>query len=313
MTTKQTSPVIPDAQRIAKNFTVGWIGTGKMGLPMAKNLQKAGFTVLAYDTDRGRLESSDLQTAESTKQLGETADVLISMIPNDQALKDIVLGSRKIPQRPGTIFVDLSTVSPTASAECATALQQAGIDYIRGAVSGSTELAAAARLTVLLSGPATAIQLCRPLFNALGNKIYVVGSGEEARYMKLVINTMVAATAAMCAEALVIGQKGGLDWNRMLDVIADSVVASPLINYKLQLLRHEDFAPAFTSEQMVKDLRLARDAARANNLSLPLLSEVTALFERTVATGDGELDFFAVLRTLQRDAGHDGTNSVTRN
>ena len=305
MITKQTSPVISDAQRAAKDFTVGWIGTGKMGLPMAQNLQKAGFTVLAYDTDRSRLENTALQIAQSTKQLTETADVLISMIQNDQALKDIVLGSRRIPQRSGTIFVDLSTVSPTASAECATTLQQAGIDYIRGAVSGSTELATSARLTVLLSGPENAIQLCWPLFNALGSKIYIVGSGEEARYLKLVINTMVAATAAMCAEALVIGQKGGLDWSRMLDVIADSVVASPLVNYKLQLLRSRNFAPAFTCEQMMKDLRLAQDAAQANNLSLPLLSEVTALFERTVADGEAALDFFAALRTIQRAAGID--------
>jgi 3-hydroxyisobutyrate dehydrogenase-like beta-hydroxyacid dehydrogenase len=284
---------------------VGWIGTGKMGLPMAQNLQKTGFKVVAYDTDRSRLENSELQRAESTEQLGEKADVVISMIPNDQALKDIVLGSRKIPQRSGTIFVDLSTVSPAASAECAAALQQAGIEYIRGAVSGSTELAAAARLTVLLSGPENAIQFCRPLFDALGNKIYVVGSGEEARYLKLVINTMVAATAAMCAEALVLGEKGGLDWNRMLDVIADSVVTSPLINYKLSLLRSRDFAPAFTCEQMVKDLRLAQDVARSTGVSLPLLSEVTALFEKMVAASEGHLDFFAALRSTERAAGID--------
>jgi 3-hydroxyisobutyrate dehydrogenase-like beta-hydroxyacid dehydrogenase len=306
MKNTHASPAKPEAQQqTAKDLTIGWIGTGKMGLPMAQNLQKAGFTVVAYDTDRTRLAKSGLDIAESLKELGLIADVLVSMIPNDQALRDIVLGTNNIRQRPGAVFVDLSTVSPNVSAECATALRHAEIDYIRGAVSGSTELAVAARLTVLLSGPEGTIQRCRPLFDTLGSKIFVVGSGEEARYLKLVINTMVAATAAMCAEALVLGQKGGLDWNRMLDVIADSVVASPLISYKLQLLRTRDFSPAFTGEQMLKDLQLAQDASRATGISLPLLSEVTALFEQTVNAGDGPLDFFAALRSTERAAGID--------
>ncbi len=296
----------PEARQEKLNdLKIGWIGVGKMGSPMARNLQKAGFTVVVYDADLSRLTDSGFERAQSVEALSRETDIVISMIPNDQALREIVLGPDRIRLGPGKFFVDLSTVSPAVSAECGRVLEQSCVDYIRGAVSGSTELAEAARLTVMLSGPTTAIERCRLLFNALGNKIFVVGTGEEARYLKLVINTMVAATAVMCAEALVLGERGGIEWNRMLDVIADSVVASPLVNYKIQLLRKRDFTPAFSCQQMVKDLGLAVDAAQACGISLPLLSDVNALFHRTVAEGEGDLDFFAALRSVERSAGID--------
>jgi 3-hydroxyisobutyrate dehydrogenase-like beta-hydroxyacid dehydrogenase len=283
-------------------WKIGWIGIGKMGLPMGRNLQKSGFTVLAYDSDPVRLADSGLNPVESLRELSLDADILVSMIPNDDALREIVLGKEGVRTglKPGKLFVDLSTVSPNASAECAAALEENGIEYIRGAVSGSTELAEKALLTVILSGPANAIERCRPMFTAFGSKIYVVGAKEEARYLKLLINTMVAATAAMCAEALALGEKGGIEWNRMLDVLADSVVASPLVKYKLALLRKRNYTPAFTCNQMLKDLSLAKDAAQGCGMSLPLLSEVNHLFERAAATGDGELDFFAVLRSVEQ-------------
>jgi 3-hydroxyisobutyrate dehydrogenase-like beta-hydroxyacid dehydrogenase len=286
------------------NLKIGWIGTGKMGLPMGRNLQKSGFTVLAYDSDPIRLARSGLKPVESLKALSLEADILVSMIPNDEVLREIVLGKDGVRSalRPGKLFVDLSTVSPSASAECAEALERNSIEYIRGAVSGSTELAEKALLTVILSGRSDAIERCRPMFAAFGNKLYVVGAKEEARYLKLLINTMVAATAAMCAEALALGEKGGIEWNRMLDVLSDSVVASPLIKYKVALLRKRDYTPAFTCEQMLKDLSLARDAAQGCGISLPLLSEVNHLFERAAAAGDGELDFFAVLRSVEQSA-----------
>src|SRR6266550_3043900 len=258
-----------ERQEKLNDLKIGWIGVGKMGSPMARNLQKAGFTVVVYDADLSRLTDSGFERAQSVEALSRETDIVISMIPNDQALREIVLGPDRIRLGPGKLFVD------------------------RGAVSGSTELAEAARLTVMLSGPTTAIERCRLLFNTLGNKIFVVGTGEEARYLKLVINTMVAATAVMCAEALVLGEKGGIERSQMLDVIADSVVASPLVNYKIQLLRKRDFTPAFSCQQMVKDLGLAVDAAQACGISLPLLSDVNALFHRTVAEGEGDLDFFA--------------------
>jgi 3-hydroxyisobutyrate dehydrogenase-like beta-hydroxyacid dehydrogenase len=288
---------------LTRGLKIGWIGTGKMGMPMAMNLLNAGFAVTAYDTDRSRLLNCGFPVASSLPELSETANILISMIPDDDALRQVVLGANSLSRRPGNILIDLSTVSPAVSAECGQVLAPAGVEYIRGAVSGSTELARTAQLTVLLSGPAQAIERCQPLFQVLGKKVYVVGTGEEARYLKLLLNTMVAATAAMCAEALVLGEKGGLDWNGMLDVIADSVVASPLIRYKLSLLRRRDFSPAFTCDQMIKDLRLAKSAGEANGISFPIMTEVSRLFERTSAAGEGHLDFFAALRTTERLAG----------
>ncbi len=149
----------------------------------------------------------------------------------------------------------MSTVSPEISAEIAEALGRKGVAYLRAPVSGSTITASSGMLSVMVSGPEAAYRKIEPILASFSSKRFYLGDGEEARYLKLVLNALVGATAALLGEALTLGLKGNLSVETMLNVICESAVASPLIAYKRDLLVSRNFDPAFSVSQMMKDFR----------------------------------------------------------
>jgi 3-hydroxyisobutyrate dehydrogenase-like beta-hydroxyacid dehydrogenase len=237
--------------------------------------------------------------------LARDSQIVISMIADDQALEQVASGPDGIfhDARRGMIFVDMSTVSPAASARVAASAAAKGVEYLRAPVSGSTVVAAAAGLTIFASGPKDAYDKCLDLFKAMGKACFHVGTGEEARFIKLSLNMMVGITAAMTAEALTLSRSGGMDWQQTIDIVANSVVASPLIGYKVQPLKSRNFAPAFTASQMAKDFDLMLEAARALNVPLPVTALVRQFLGAMKATGKGEQDFFAYVTMVEELAG----------
>ena len=224
---------------------LGWIGVGKMGTPMSTNLLKAGYKLTVFDIVPAAMKAlvdQGANPAESPLEIAAQADIIISMIPDDPALEEISTGSQGIFQgaKPGMIYIDMSTVSPATSARVAKAAEKKGVQYLRAPVSGSTGSAPGATLTILASGPREAFDQCRAIFDKLGQKVFHVGPGDQARYLKLLVNMMVGITSAMTAEALVFGKRGGIEWEQMIDIINNSVVASPLIGFKVQLLKERD-------------------------------------------------------------------------
>ena len=288
---------------------VGWIGIGKMGLPMCRNLLDAGFAVAAYNRTHAKLAPLVERgaTAANSVQDAAAAPIVVSMISNDAALRAVALGEDGVLANAsqGAIYVDMSTVSPEASAEVASMARDRGIDYLRAPVSGGVALAESAKLTVLMSGPARAQERCQPIFEAMSAKQLNVGEAEEARYLKLLINMMVGSTAAIVAEALAYGRRGGLDWGTMLDAVGASAVASPLLGYKLEPLRNRDFTATFSIEQMMKDFDLLLSSGRDVHAPLPFAAMVRQLLASADAHGDGALDFFATVKTMERMAGLD--------
>jgi len=287
---------------------IGWIGLGKMGIPMSKNLLKAGFPLTVYNRNVEKtkeLVSEGAEVADSIASLAQEADIVFSMISDDQGLKAVALGTDAVLEnsREGTIYVDMSTVSPEASALVAAEAAERNVAYLRAPVSGSTVVAAAALLTILASGPKEAYDNCVPAFEAMGKSLFHVGEDEEARYLKLTLNMMVGTSAAMVGEALTFGERGGMDWEKMLDIIDASVVASPLVKYKIQALKDRDYAPAFTAAQMGKDFDIALDAARQMDVPMPLTAQVRQNWSAMKANGKGELDFFAYVSLLEELAG----------
>lgn len=293
--------------------SVGWIGVGKMGLPMCGNLLKAGFTVAAFNRTRDKLAPLLEQgaTAVASCQEVAAAPLVVSMVSDDAALLSVALGETGVLANAaaGSVYVDMSTVSPEASAEIASKARELGIDYLRAPVSGGVALAEAAKLTVLMSGSEAAQKRCLPIFQAMSGKQINVGGAEEARHLKLLINMMVASTAAIAAEALAYGRRGGLDWETMLDALAASAVASPLIGYKLEPLRKRDFTATFTVEQMMKDLDLFLQSGTEVHAPLPFAAMVRQLFAAADAQGQGAEDFFATVKTMERMAGLDDTKA----
>jgi 3-hydroxyisobutyrate dehydrogenase len=170
-------------------------------------------------------------------------------------------------------------------------------------VSGNNKMAEAAQLTVMASGPRAAYDRVLPLLQCLGSQHFYLGPAEEARLMKLVVNLMIAQTSAMLAEGLTLGQKGGLQWQDMWQVLSASAVASPILKAKSQQLGVRDYTPTFTVEQMAKDLDLILAAGAAVHAPLPQTSLTQQLMHAAMAQGDGLLDYAAIIRTVERSAG----------
>jgi 3-hydroxyisobutyrate dehydrogenase-like beta-hydroxyacid dehydrogenase len=287
---------------------LGWIGVGKMGTPMSTHLLKADYNLAVYDivpkTMRALTEQG-ATPANSPAEVADQAEIIISMIPDDAALKAVTAGPQGIFQkaRQGQIYIDMSTVSPAVSARIGDVAEKKGVQYLRAPVSGSTESAVNAALTILVSGPEDAFDRCRAIFEKLGQKVFHVGPGDQARYLKLLVNMMVGITSAMTAEALTFGKRGGIEWDPMIDIINNSVVASPLIGFKVQLLKEREFAPMFTATQMAKDFDLALDTAREMNIPIPLTAFTRQLYGAMKATGKGELDYFGLVTLMEEMAG----------
>jgi 3-hydroxyisobutyrate dehydrogenase-like beta-hydroxyacid dehydrogenase len=283
-----------------------WIGAGKMGLPICKRLKAAGHDmhVLARRPEQAAvLAGLGFETADNVPALIQIADIVFTAVTDDQALSDVVLNKSFASALPyAAVFIDMSTVSPAISARIA-AQVSASNSYLRSPVSGSTGMAEAGTLTALVSGPKTAFDAMQDVFAAYTKKAFHLGEAEEARFMKLAINSMVAATSALLGEALAFGAIGGLSNAAMLDVISQSAVASPLIGYKKDMIVSGNYAPAATLNMLAKDLDLLLQAAKEQGVSLPVSIGIKKLYDAAAARGLGEKDFFILVQEAANAAG----------
>lgn len=295
-------------ERIEK---IGFIGLGRMGYPMVRNLLRAGYRVKVYDILPERIAAlveAGAEAASSPAEAATDVPLVITMILDDAALKVVALGSDGVlaGAARGAIYADMSTVSPMASACVAEAAETAGVSYLRAKVSGSIKPATEGKLTIFASGPRPAYDLCLEPFGAMGNRHYFVGSGEEAIYLKLVHSIMVGVTAAMVGEALTFGEKGGTDWSQMIEVLNNSALASPLLNYKAPLLREREYdTPQSTVDVAAKDIDLALAAGKHLNIPLPVTALVREFYRVMQARSEGGLDFIGVVTLFESLAGID--------
>lgn len=299
---------IADKSRVAAEpgadlGAVGWLGAGKMGAPMIRNLLAAGASVAVTDPDDTTRAELVKRGATDAKSLAAQSGsrIVFSTLPNDAVLRDVIFGSGGAGGllahlAKGSVLVEMSTISPECSAEIADATEKAGILYLRAPLSGSTTMAEAATLTVLASGEQRAWDIALPLIKLLSARQFYLGQSEEARYMKLVINTLVGATSAILAEAMALGASGGLSSASMMEVLCESAVASPLLKYKAATVIADDYAPAFSVQQMIKDFSLISDAGRANGVPLMTTGLILELYRAAANSGLRDQDFFALVK-----------------
>lgn len=297
---------------------VGWIGCGKLGQPMAAHLIAAGHPVSVFDTDhnaRAAASARGARLAPSIADLCRDNEVIFSSLPDDGALRSVACGPDGVLAHlsPNTVFVDTSTVSPSVSAEVATAATAQSLRYLRVAVSGNPVLAEAAQLTAFASGNRNDFELAEPLIARFSRRVFFVGEAEQARTLKLVINLMIAVSAGMLGEALALGEKGGLDWQQMLEVISESAVGSPMVRYKTPPLLSRDYTSTFSCEQMAKDLDLILSASAQFSAPVPLAAQMRQLYQALMAGGAGQDDYIATVRHAEQIAGLrlSGTGSVS--
>ena len=287
---------------------IAFIGIGKMGLPMSVLVAKAGYAVTAFDRSDARLNEARAQgisiAASPAEAVGGKAAIVTSL-PDDAALRGALLGSIGLiaAMAPKAVLIETSTVSAEASAEVDAAAQARGVFYLRAPVSGNASIVHTGALSCFVSGPKDAYENARPLFAAFTRAQTYLGPGEEARYAKLAVNLMIAVTAAMMAESLALARKGGIGWQDILKVLDDSAVASPMVKYKTAPLRNRDFNSTFSCKQMAKDLDLILGAGHAVGVPLQLAAQVRETYGSLVAQGDGDTDFIATVKHLERLSG----------
>lgn len=212
--------------------------------------------------------------------------------------------------RQGAIWVDTSTVSPEASRQAAERAAACGGAALRCPVSGNNVMAERAVLTVFASGPRAAFDTVQPLLACWGPQQQYLGAGEEARYAKLAVNLLIVGTSTMLAEALALGERGGIAWPALWQVVEASAAASPIVKAKAPALRAHDYTPTFTVTQMQKDVALIRAAAAALGVATPVADVADAALARAVSRGEAGDDYAVVIRDARdardgRDA-HDG-------
>ena len=270
---------------------IAWLGLGLIGLPMASRLASAGWKVAGFDVNAERLKLAagrGITAASSAAAALEGAELVFTSMPNEKVFVDVLSALRT-----NAVVIDTSTVGPQASARVAQALK--GIAYLRAPISGSVGHAEGGQLTTFVSGPRSAFEAALDAFKAYSRAQFWVGEAEEARYAKLAVNLMVAVTCGMLKEALALGTQGGISWEKMLELIGESVVASPVIKYKLDPVRRHDYTPTATTSLVLKDVDLMVAAAKAQGLELPLAAEMQKIFRRAAEHGLADRDFFSVV------------------
>ena len=263
---------------------VGWVGTGNMGAPMSRCLIGAGASVAVFDPAAGNMAASvaaGAREGDSNHDVAADAEFVFSMIPDDDVLRTVALGDTGAlaVMQLGSVYVDMSTVPPEVSSEVASAADAAGIAFIRAPVSGSTLLAQAGNLTIMVSGSRSDYERCEPLFATMASVQFYVGEAEQARYLKLVLNLLAASTIAALAEA------------------------SPLIKYSLPPLKARDFSPAFSTDLMNKDMGLICAAAANVGVPTAIAGAVSELYGATAAGGQGADNLTAAIRQIERQVG----------
>ncbi len=244
------------------------------------------------------LKAEGFAVEGSVPSLIRGAEIVFSSVSDDQALSEVMLNAAfRDALSPNAIVIDMSTVSPSVSAAIAAHLE--GIAYMRAPVSGSTAMAEAGTLTALVSGPRPAFDALAPIFAAFTKQAFYLGSAEEARFLKLAVNSMVAATAVLLGEALAFGRQGGLSDQAMLEVITQSAVASPLIGYKKNMIVSGDYTAAATLDMLKKDVDLFLASGTEMGLALPAGHLVQQHYHAASQSGLGSSDFFVLVREAE--------------
>jgi 3-hydroxyisobutyrate dehydrogenase-like beta-hydroxyacid dehydrogenase len=288
---------------------VGFIGLGNMGTPMAASLLKAGHELTVYNRTRAKAESLLAQGAHLAAQIADAClgDAVITMLADDLAVEEVVFSHDGIlaSLRKGAIHISSSTISVAISDRMAAAHAEKGQQYISAPVFGRPEAAATAKLFVVAAGPAKAVEVCAPLFDAMGQRTFRFGEKPSlANLVKLSGNFMIASVIETLSEAMALVGKAGLDPHQYLDFLTSTLFAAPVYKTYGSLIADKKFQPAgFAAPLALKDVGLALAAGEQLRVPLPLASLIRDRMLTLLARGGESLDWSAISQIAADDAG----------
>ena len=291
----------------ADKVKLGFIGLGNMGSRIAKRLLDHGYQLTVYDLDAAKMKASAAQgsaVAKSVFDLAESVDVLLSCLTNDEAVDSVFTGREGIfaSARPGTMVLEMSTVSPETSRELHALGAKRSIEVMDVAISGSTPAAEEGTLTLLVGGNRELFRASKPIFQAIAKQFHLLGDSGSGTTMKLVVNTLLGVGMQAIAEAVVLGEKAGLDRERLLEVLSKTAVVAPAHVGKLARVATNDYSPQFPLRLMNKDFNLILTAAAQEHVSMPVTEAAYRVNSEELAHSEEE-DFSAVMHRMEQVAG----------
>jgi 3-hydroxyisobutyrate dehydrogenase len=288
---------------------LGWVGAGRMGQALAARLLAAGHDVAVYNRTRAKTESLAAAGATVVDSPADLCDreVVFTMVAGPEDFKEVVLGPAGVLSGDAqpSVIVDLTTVSPEASAEVRDEAAVRGVALIAAPVSGNPKVVAAGRVTLVASGPRDGFDAVEPLLALLGAGVTYVGDGERARLAKICHNLMLGVVAQCMAEITVLAEKGGMSRADFLDFLNGSVMGSMFTRYKTPAYVNLDFTPTFTPLLLRKDFDLGFEAARELDVPMPVAAAAQQAIQALIGSGHTDEDFAALLEQQARAAGLD--------
>jgi 3-hydroxyisobutyrate dehydrogenase len=298
-----------------ENSRLGFVGIGYMGRPIARRLLESGFKLAAYDRDHSKAEELVQyggNVVQSVSELSSSCNVVLSCLPTDEAVLDVYGGPHGVfaNAHRGSLVIDLSTVYPETSKQLSRVGTEQGVEVLDVTISGSTPAAENGLLTLFGGGNKECFDATESIFRVIAKKYFYLGPSGAGATMKLVVNTLLGIGMQAIAEAVALGEKAGLDRNRLLDVLSQTAVVAPAHVGKLERAMKSDYSPQFPIRLMNKDFGLILNLAAAVGARMPAAD---AAFEINARQSDegAEQDFSAVILQMEKRT-HVGPNGNRR-
>jgi 3-hydroxyisobutyrate dehydrogenase/glyoxylate/succinic semialdehyde reductase len=288
---------------------VGFIGLGIMGSRMAANLQARGYTLIVFNRTRNKAEAllrGGATWANTPAGVADQADVLFTMLANPEAVEAAALGPQAAEaaglsndgflhdMRPGSIWVNCSTVNPSFARRMAAEARANGVRYLDAPVSGSKDAAAGAQLLFLVGGDATDLEVCRPLLSSMGKRTVYVGEHGLGSALKMVNNLLGAVAMAAFAEGTALGEALGVPRQTMFDTLLDGPMVAPVVAAKRGKIEREDYGADFSMRWMQKDLHLASISGYEADVPMPVVNVTKELYRLAMREGYADQDYGAI-------------------
>ena len=289
--------------------TIGFIGLGIMGLPMARNLMAAGYQLTVLDVVQAPLEALVAEGASagsSPAQVAAETDVLITMLPDSPQVEEVYLGTGGAYEslRAGWLTIDMSSIAPGTARTLAERATAAGADAVDAPVSGGDKGAIAGTLSIMVGGTEAAFERARPILEVMGATIVHCGPAGAGQVVKVCNQVVVGVVIEAVSEALVLGAKAGVDPARIADVLQGGLAATKVLEMRRENFLSGSFEPGFRIRLHLKDLKNAIELARDVGVALPAAATVEQLMRAADANGRGDYDHSGLVTVLQELAGH---------
>ena len=290
---------------------IGFIGLGNMGLPMAQNLLKAGHKVQGFDVSKAQMDAlvaSGGAAASSVKAAASGAEIVVTMLPAGQHVREVYTGTDGVLSAAGsnTLLIDSSTIDVDSARAVAAAAEKKGLPMLDAPVSGGTGGATAGTLTFMVGGDDAAFTRAKPVLEHMGKTIVHAGGAGNGQAAKICNNMILGVSMIAVSEAFVLAEKLGLDAQKLFDISSKSsgqcwsmTTYCPVAGPVPTSPANRDYAAGFTAAMMLKDLKLAQEAAKAAGAKTPLGAGAEGIYSKYVESGEGPRDFSGIIRFIR--------------